>query len=94
MTERHHFSYENHTSGRYKKVFLLEEDGDISENFQFKDTNRDDKIGGMDLIKVQFQMIVGKEIRKDCSCDSECIINIMPKVSVAKQQRIFFVINN
>ena len=42
---------------------------------------------------MQFQMIVGKEIRKDCSCDSECIINIMPKVSVTMQENFHWIPN-
>ena len=70
MAERLHLKYETHTSGGNKKVVVLEEDGDISEDFEFKDANGDDKIGGIYLIKVQVQMTVGNDIEEDCSCDS------------------------
>ena len=52
VEERLHFSYETHISGGNKKVVVLEEDCDISEDFEFKDANGDEKIGGIDLIKV------------------------------------------
>ena len=42
---------------------MLEEDGDISEKFEIKYANRHDKIGGIDLIKVQVQMIVDDKIK-------------------------------
>ena len=51
VSERLHFSYETHTSGRNKKVVVLEEDGDICENFEFKYANGYDKIGGIYLIE-------------------------------------------
>ena len=36
----------------------------------------------MYLIKMKFQMIVGNNIEEDCLCDSEYMLNIMPKVVV------------
>ena len=44
VAEKLHFSYETHTSGRNKKVVVLEEDGDISEDLEFKDANGDEKL--------------------------------------------------
>ena len=49
---------------------MLEEDGDISEKFEIKYSNGHDKIGGIDIIKVQVQMIVDDKIKEKCSCDS------------------------
>ena len=43
---------------------MLEEDGGISAEFEIKYANRHDKIGGMDLIKVQVQMIVDNKIKE------------------------------
>ena len=63
---------------------MLEDDGDISNDFEFK-------ICGIDLIKVQVKMIVGKNIEEDCSCDSGYIINIMPKVSVTMQENFHWI---
>ena len=42
---------------------MLEEDGDISEKFEFKYANRHDKIGGIYLIQVQVQIIVDNKIK-------------------------------
>ena len=53
VVERLRFSYETHTSGEGKNLVVIEEDGDISEDFWFKDANGDDKISGIDLIKAQ-----------------------------------------
>ena len=52
VAERLHFSYETHTSGGNKKVVMLEEYGDISEDVEFKNANGDEEIVGIDLIKV------------------------------------------
>ena len=41
---------------------MLEEDDDISEKFEIKYDNGNDKIGGIYLIKVQVQMIVDDKI--------------------------------
>ena len=68
VAQRIHFSYETRTNGGNKKIDVLEEDGDISQYFEFRAVNGDDKIGGIYLIKVQFQMIVGNDIEEDCSC--------------------------
>ena len=66
VAERIHFSYITHMScGNQKNCFAKEEDGNISEDFEFKDFNVDDKIGGIDLIKVQVQITVGDEIEED-----------------------------
>ena len=43
---------------------MIEEDGDISEEFEIKYTNGNDKIGGIYLIKVQVQMIVDNKIKE------------------------------
>ena len=51
-------------SGGNKKVVVLEEYCDISEDFEFKDANGDEKIGGINLIKVQVHMIVGNDIKE------------------------------
>ena len=48
---------------------MLEEHGDISEDFEFKDDNGDEKIGGIDLINMHVHMIVGNEIEEELSCD-------------------------
>ena len=52
-------------SGGNKKVVVLEEDDEIIEDFKFKDTNGDEKIGGIYLIKVQVQILVGDDIEED-----------------------------
>ena len=70
VSERLHFSYETHLSGVNYKVVVHEEYGDISEKFEIKYAIRRDKIGVIYLIKVQVQMIVGGNIKEDCSCDS------------------------
>ena len=44
---------------------MLEKYGDISEDFEFKDPNGDDKIGGIYLIKVRFQMIFGNAMEEE-----------------------------
>ena len=44
VAERLRFSYETHTTGGNKKVVVLEEYCDISEDFEFKDANGDEKL--------------------------------------------------
>ena len=43
---------------------MLEEDDDISEEFEIKYDNGNDKIGGIDLIKVQVRMVVDDKIKE------------------------------
>ena len=65
MEKRLHFSYETHTSGGNKKVVVLEEYGNTSKDFEFKDDNGYEKIGRIDLTKVQVQIIVGDKIEEE-----------------------------
>ena len=70
---------------------MIEEDGDISEDFEFKYANGDKAIVGIDLIRVQDQIIVGDKIKEDCLCDSEHMLNIMTKVAVAMREKFHLI---
>ena len=53
--------------------------------------NGDGKIGGIDFIKVQVQMIVGDKIYEECLCDSEYILDIIPNVAVAMREMFYWI---
>ena len=66
---------------------MLEEYGNTSKDFEFKDDNGYDKIGRIDLTKVQVQILVGDKIEEDWSCGQNIRLILCPTLQLICEKR-------